>query len=39
LGWPQVGFAKTIELKGQTAVVTRSLEDCEEVIEVSCQPW
>ncbi len=35
LALPQVGFASAIEVKGNTAVVTRSLEDCEEVVEVN----
>ncbi len=34
LGLPQVGYASAIEIKGNTAVVTRSLEDCEEVVEM-----
>jgi len=34
LDMPQVGYASAIELNGKTAVITRSLEDCEEVIEV-----
>ncbi|MGE5381424.1 MAG: electron transfer flavoprotein subunit beta/FixA family protein [Methylocystaceae bacterium] len=34
LGWPEVGFAKKIEIKGNIAQVVRSLEDCEELVEV-----
>lgn len=34
LGLPQVAYAKTIELKGDTAIITRSLEDCDEVVEI-----
>lgn len=34
LGLPEVGFAKSIEINGNTARVVRSLEDCEEVVEV-----
>lgn len=34
LGIPQVGYAKKIELEGNTARVLRSLEDCEELVEV-----
>lgn len=34
LGLPEVGYAKAIELVGNKAKVIRSLEDCEEHIEV-----
>jgi len=34
LGLPEVGYAKAIELDGNKAKVVRSLEDCEEHIEV-----
>ncbi len=34
LGLPQVGYASQIELEGQTARITRALEDSEEVLEV-----
>lgn len=34
LGFPQVGYASSIAIEGNSAVVTRSLEDCEEVLEV-----
>jgi electron transfer flavoprotein beta subunit len=34
LGYPQVGYARQIELSGSQARVTRSLEDTEEIIEV-----
>lgn len=34
LGWPQVGYACKIELQGNMAKITRSLEDSEEVLEV-----
>lgn len=34
LGLPQVGYASQIELEGQTARITRQLEDGEEVLEV-----
>ncbi|HWP97991.1 MAG TPA: electron transfer flavoprotein subunit beta/FixA family protein [Syntrophomonadaceae bacterium] len=33
LGIPQVGFASCIEVKGSVVRITRSLEDCEEIIE------
>ena len=33
LGLPQVGYAKSISIIGNSATVTRSLEDCEEVLE------
>jgi len=35
LGLPQVAYASALEVKGDKAIVTRSLEDCEEVVEVS----
>jgi len=34
LGMPQVGYAQAVEIDGNSAVVTRSLEDCEEILEV-----
>lgn len=34
LGYAQVGYASSIELNGNSARITRSLEDCEEVVEV-----
>lgn len=34
LGLPQVGYAQSIEINGSTALVVRSLEDCEETIEI-----
>lgn len=34
IGWAEVGFAKSIEVNGNTARVVRSLEDCEELVEV-----
>ncbi|HEU18073.1 MAG TPA: electron transfer flavoprotein beta subunit/FixA family protein [Deltaproteobacteria bacterium] len=34
LGYPQVGYAKRIELNDSLARVTRSLEDSDEIIEV-----
>ncbi len=34
LGFPQIGYASQIELEGQTARITRVLEDSEEVLEV-----
>lgn len=34
LGLPQVGYASKIELDGTVARITRSLEDCEELLEV-----
>lgn len=34
LDLPQVGYAGSIEIKGNNAVITRSMDDCEEVIEV-----
>lgn len=34
LGLPQVGYAKAIELNGNKVKVVRSLEDCEEIVEV-----
>jgi len=33
LGLPQVGYANSININGSSATVTRSLEDCEEVLE------
>jgi electron transfer flavoprotein beta subunit len=33
LGWPQVGYVREIRLEGGKAVLTRSLEDREEVLE------
>jgi len=33
MGLPQVGYAKSININGNSATVTRSLEDCEEVLE------
>lgn len=35
LGLPQVGYANRIEVDGSTVRITRSLEDCEELIETS----
>ncbi|KUG03245.1 electron transfer flavoprotein, beta subunit [hydrocarbon metagenome] len=35
LGLPQVGYARTIEINDSSAVITRSLEDGDEIIEVS----
>jgi Electron transfer flavoprotein, beta subunit len=35
LGLPQVGYVRQIELQGQTARITRQLEDGEEVLEVA----
>ena len=35
LNLPQVGYANAIEIEGGKAVVTRSLENCEEVVEVT----
>ena len=37
LGLPQVGFANKIDIQGDKAIVTRSLEDREEILEV-CLP-
>ena len=34
LGWPVVTAACKVEVNGSTAVVTRALEDCTEVVEV-----
>lgn len=34
LGYPQVGFASSLELSGERVTATRSLEDCDEVLEV-----
>jgi electron transfer flavoprotein beta subunit len=33
LGWPQAGYVREIRLEGSRAVLTRSLEDREEVLE------
>lgn len=35
LGLPQVAYASALELKGDKALVARSLEDCTEIVEVS----
>ncbi len=35
LGLPQVGYASSIEINDSSAVITRSLEDGDEIIEVS----
>jgi len=35
LGLPQVGYVNRIEIEGGTARVTRSLEDCEQDLEVA----
>ncbi len=35
LGLPQVAYASALELKGDKALVTRSLEDCTEIVEVT----
>lgn len=35
LNWPQVSFASSIEVKGDKAIVTRSLEDGEEIVAVT----
>ncbi len=35
LGLPQVGYARSIEINDSSAVITRSLEDGDEIIEVS----
>lgn len=35
LGLPQIGYAKDIQLNGNTATVVRALEDCEETVEVT----
>lgn len=35
LGWPQIGYASHIEVNGTSATVTRSLEDCDEIVEIS----
>jgi len=35
LGLPQVAYAVDIKVEGNKAIVTRSLEDCQEVLEVS----
>ncbi len=34
LGWPYVAYAVSIEIDGDSALVTRSLEDYEEVVKV-----
>lgn len=34
LDLPQVGFASNIQIQGKRAIVTRSLEDVEEIVEV-----
>ncbi|WP_054694116.1 electron transfer flavoprotein subunit beta/FixA family protein [Syntrophomonas palmitatica] len=35
LNLPQAGYAVDIKVEGNKAIVTRSLEDCQEVLEVS----
>lgn len=35
LGWPQVGYVADIKVEGNKAIVTRALEDAEEVLEVA----
>ncbi|HZK43708.1 MAG TPA: electron transfer flavoprotein subunit beta/FixA family protein [Syntrophomonadaceae bacterium] len=35
LDLPQVGYANAIEIKGDVAIITRSLEDSEEILEVA----
>lgn len=35
LGYPQVGFVTAVEAQGDKAIVTRSLEDGDEVVEVT----
>lgn len=35
LGLPQVGYVNDIEIRGDAARVTRSLEDCEQILEVA----
>jgi len=35
LNLPQVGYASAIDVNGDKAVITRSLEDCEEIVEVA----
>lgn len=35
LGWPQVGYVSDIKVEGDKAIVTRALEDAEEVLEVA----
>lgn len=35
LGYPQVGFAQAIEVNGDTATITRALEDTLETVEVA----
>lgn len=34
LGLPQVGYVSNMEITGRKALITRVLEDCEEIIEV-----
>jgi electron transfer flavoprotein beta subunit len=34
LGWPQVGYVNHIEVEGDMVRATRSLEDCEQTLEV-----
>lgn len=34
LDWPQADYVNSIEIDGTTAQLTRSLEDCEEVLQV-----
>jgi electron transfer flavoprotein beta subunit len=34
LKWPQVGYAREIRIEESVAYITRSLEDCEELLEV-----
>lgn len=34
LGWPQVGYVNRIEVQGDKVQVVRSLEDCEQTLEV-----
>lgn len=35
LNLPQVGYVSSMEIKGGQAVVTRTLEDCDEVVEIA----
>lgn len=35
LGWPQAGYANCIAIKDNTALVTRTLEDGEETVEMA----
>ncbi|NLT21394.1 MAG: electron transfer flavoprotein subunit beta/FixA family protein [Syntrophomonadaceae bacterium] len=35
LNLPQVGYVSSMEIKGGQAVVTRTLEDCDEVMEIA----